>query len=248
MIKHISAALLCACVAASNASAAEDGGSYFGTFSGNAALATEYVARGISQTGVRPTFQGGLDWKYEADGITPYVGGWASKVDGEGALGIPGANYELDLYAGTVFSFGGADLDLGATRYVYPGENASGYDPSYWETKVGLSYTIGDFAQPALTYNYTPDYSGTGFVGHYVKAELTIAPPELPLGLFFNGSFGRSMFSGDTMLDYNDWSLGAGVQIDGATITLIYTDTDIGKDSCPKFCDSRVVGTVQFVF
>jgi len=248
MITRISAAMLCACTVASTAAFAEEGGPYLGTLSANIGLASEYVARGISQTDSQPALQGGVDWIYEAEGFTPYVGAWASKVDGANALGIPGANFELDVYAGTVFSFGDAALDLGVTRYLYPGENASGYDPSYWETKIGISYTIADVAKPALTYYYAPDYSGTGVVGHYIQAELTVAPPDMPLGLFFTGSVGRSIYGGDVMVDYTDWSLGAGLAIEGFTFTLTYTDTDIGKDACGKLCDGRLVGAVQFAF
>ena len=48
------------------------------TFSGNVAVATDYVFRGVSQTQERPAIQGGFDAAFDS-GF--FAGIWASHVD-----------------------------------------------------------------------------------------------------------------------------------------------------------------------
>ena len=65
---------------------------------GNVAMTSDYVFRGISQTDNQMAIQGGLDYAHES-GI--YVGTWASNVSPDffnGAGNDP--QIELDLYGG----------------------------------------------------------------------------------------------------------------------------------------------------
>ena len=65
-------------------------------FSGNVSIGTDYVYRGISQTGEEATIQGGFDW--EADnGI--YAGIWASNIEFDG-YGNPWLARGFDLGKG----------------------------------------------------------------------------------------------------------------------------------------------------
>ncbi|HIL91457.1 MAG TPA: hypothetical protein EYG50_01690, partial [Cycloclasticus sp.] len=84
--------------------------------SGNVALTTDYVWRGVSQTDGAPAIQGGFD----ADlGNGLYAGVWASNVD----FGSD-ASSEVDVYAGWAGQVAGFDLDVGVLHYAYPtGEN-----------------------------------------------------------------------------------------------------------------------------
>ncbi|MEL6414140.1 MAG: TorF family putative porin, partial [Pseudomonadota bacterium] len=82
-----------------------------GEFSGNVALTTDYVWRGVSQNSENPAVQGGFDY---ANGAF-YAGTWASIVD------FGGANMELDLYGGFAGETeGGLSWDVGVIGYVYP--------------------------------------------------------------------------------------------------------------------------------
>lgn len=111
------------------------------SFSANIGAVSNYMWRGVTQTGDQPAIQGGLDAAHES-GF--YAGTWASNVD----WGSPDPTYELDLYAG----FGGAinddvSYDIGAIYYAYP----DGRDSDFAELSLsgtfkwftlGLAYTV----------------------------------------------------------------------------------------------------------
>src|SRR5262245_28941011 len=86
------------------------------TFSANAALATEYVFRGISQTSEGPAIQGGFD----ATCGRFYAGVWASNLDWGTLDGRTSANIEMDWYAGVKFNTGRIAWDAGVIYYTYP--------------------------------------------------------------------------------------------------------------------------------
>ncbi|HEX7915933.1 TorF family putative porin [Rudaea sp.] len=88
------------------------------TITGNLALTSDYVFRGLTQTWGRPAIQGGADLAM-ANGFA--AGVWASSISGRS---YPGGSMELDLYA----SYGRAINDdwswrAGLYGYVYPGAN-----------------------------------------------------------------------------------------------------------------------------
>src|SRR5512135_1095233 len=75
-------------------------------FSTNVSLTTNYLYRGISQTGAKPAIQGGFDYA-NANGV--YVGAWGSSIswlsDAGGTSGTTGtapavanSGLELDTY------------------------------------------------------------------------------------------------------------------------------------------------------
>src|SRR5688572_16866643 len=78
------------------------------------AATTDYVFRGVSQTGGEPAFQAGLT--YSAP-FGLYAGVWGSNVDFGGTGG-----FETDYYVGWNTDLSDTwNLDLGATRYTYSG-------------------------------------------------------------------------------------------------------------------------------
>ncbi|PHS73141.1 MAG: hypothetical protein COB22_02430 [Cycloclasticus sp.] len=102
--------------------------------SGNVALTTDYIWRGISQTGADPAIQGGFD----ADlGNGLYAGVWASNVDFD-----DDASIEVDVYGGWAGEFNGVGVDVGYIHYHYPSETYQ-LDEIY----VGLSYGPVSFTQ-----------------------------------------------------------------------------------------------------
>lgn len=223
---------------------AQEAGTAEGTLSGNLAIATDYVARGFSQTDGDPALQGGLDWIMSAGPVTPYFGTWASTVNGKYALGVPGSHLELDIYGGLIVPLFGFDVDVGVLGYLYPGARAEGFNPNYVEYKIGATYTSLEMLSVTPTYSYSPNYFGLGYAGHNINLELTVAPPELSLGLSFHGSIARNIYSADFAQDYTDYSLGASVEIEGFSLSVTYTDTNIDEDACAKLCGKRVVGKI----
>lgn len=74
----------------------------------NAALSSNYLFRGITQTLDATAISGGVDFDL---GKGLYAGAWASNVT---------FGQELDLYAGIVLPAGNLDLDVGVIAYRYP--------------------------------------------------------------------------------------------------------------------------------
>lgn len=91
--------------------------------SGNVALTTNYVVRGISQSESSAAIQGGID--LERNGF--YAGAWGSSIDFTD-LALP-ASMELDLYGGWRPNLGPIALNLGFIYYAYPNadEDAGGF-------------------------------------------------------------------------------------------------------------------------
>jgi uncharacterized protein (TIGR02001 family) len=95
-------------------------------FSSNVSLTSNYLYRGISQTGAEPALQGGFDYA-NANGV--YVGAWGSNISWLGDGGIASnAGLELDTYAGYKGTASAASYDVGFLRYNYPG-NYNGTAP-----------------------------------------------------------------------------------------------------------------------
>jgi uncharacterized protein (TIGR02001 family) len=127
---------------------------------GNMTIATDYRFRGISQTYLGPTIQGGLDYAHPS-GF--YVGNWNSNVSGNTYAGGPGI--EMDFYGGWKTTFGDFGLDLGAIYYYYGDARATGVTGAGVATQEkynnGELYIGGSWKWLSLKYNYSvTDYFG----------------------------------------------------------------------------------------
>ncbi len=84
----------------------------------NVGATSNYLWRGITQTGDSAAISGGID--YENSGF--YVGTWASNVDfGDGS------EYELDGYFGYAGEAGPVGFDVGYIYYAYPLSKEKGF-------------------------------------------------------------------------------------------------------------------------
>jgi uncharacterized protein (TIGR02001 family) len=124
---------------------------------GNVAIVSDYMFRGLTQTWGHPAIQGGADYT-SASGFA--AGTWASSVSDRS---YAGGSMELDLYA----SFGQPINDdwswrVGVYGYVYPGANldqSSGYQRRSFNTvEANAALTWRQFT---LKYNHAlTDYFG----------------------------------------------------------------------------------------
>ena len=167
------------------------------TWALNADVTSDYVFRGVSQTGrYDPAVQGGLDLGY---GIA-YAGTWASNVKfGDGT------DAEVDLYGGIKPKLGPVQLDLGAVYYAYPGAPTVD-DVPYWEFKALGSVPAGPLTLGAAFY-YSPDFTFTPGVtahGYYYEANAAFSPIK---NVTASGAVGRQEISNSTA-DYTTWNLG----------------------------------------
>ena len=108
--------------------------------SANAAVASNYIWRGVTQTNDQAAGQGGIDWGHDS-GL--YAGTWVSNVDFSGL----GDGYEMDVYAGFAGEAGGLGYDLGVISYQYPISPEFNFTEVYLSgtmsmVTVGLAYTV----------------------------------------------------------------------------------------------------------
>jgi uncharacterized protein (TIGR02001 family) len=194
--------------------------------SGNAAVTTNYIFRGLSQSGGNPAVQAGLD--YDLGAFLPglAVGTWASSIDfGNTAGGDPLAPMEWDIYGSYTGSITDAfSWSVGTIGYLYP-STASGNDFNWVELWGGLAYNFGMFSVTGKLY-YSPDYVALGTHELYYTAGVSV-----PLGdiLSFNASVGHTDLENSVfpvIKDYTDWNLNVAATMDNFTLTVGYTGTD----------------------
>ena len=130
-------------------------------FSGNAAITSDYIFRGLSQRTEDPALQGGVDATY---GMF-YVGAWGSFID----FGTSKPDVEVDLYAGITPKLGPVDLDLGVIGYFYPGAKDAGAELDFYELKAGASMSPIDNVTFGITGYYSPEF--TGEIGEVTTVE-----------------------------------------------------------------------------
>ena len=213
--------------------------------SGNVALTTDYVFRGISQTGEDPAVQGGFDYAHDS-GF--YLGTWASSLEfGEDSSVVDPASMELDVYAGYSGNFTDAlSYDVSVVHYMYPGASSSlNYD--FTEVGAALGY---DFGVAAITVGvaYSPDYFASSDTATYYYADLAV---PLPSDFSVNFHVGQQNIDDNAAFgtpDYADYKVGVSKDIAGFGLALDWVDTDLSQSECfggSDLCDSRVVFTVS---
>ena len=215
------------------------------SISANIGAVSNYMWRGVTQTGDQPAISGGLDLTHES-GF--YAGTWVSNVD----FGDAGT-YEIDGY----FGFGGdindnLSYDLNAIYYAYP----DGRDSDFAE--IGGSMTFSGATLGVAYSVYGQDDGGLaddGNLYYYGGYEFG----DLPFGLSFAARAGYFDYrhddieyetdemdiNGDPILamanaDY--WHYGASISKDAGDFgTFSFNwdqnggDQDAGYDPDPKF-------------
>lgn len=180
----------------------------------NAAAASDYVFRGVSQTEEDIALSAGVD-------VTAgffYAGGWASNVS---FVGDEDTNGEIDLYGGVRPEVAGWTMDLGVVGYLYTGQpDVADYD--YVELKAAASRAVGPATVGAAVY-WSPDFFGAAEdEATYVEANAAFSPAGR---WTVSGAIGRQFVSSD--LDYTTWNLGAAYALtDILAVDVRYHDTD----------------------
>jgi uncharacterized protein (TIGR02001 family) len=213
------------------------------SISANIGAVSNYVWRGVTQTGDQAAVQGGLDVSHES-GF--YAGTWVSNID----WGSGGPTYELDLYTG----FGGnitddLSYDISGIYYAYPDGRDSdfaelGGSMSWKWFTLGAAYTVygendgglfddGDWyfyggAEFALPYDLGFSVRG----GYYdFRHDKEYVPTLSGTGTVYLKSE-----------SYDYWNYGASITKDAGewgTFSLNWDqnsgESDLGYDNDPKF-------------
>jgi uncharacterized protein (TIGR02001 family) len=201
-------------------------------FSWNAALTSDYVFRGVSQTDEDPALQGGFDLAL-AHGW--YAGVWGSNVD----FGDGGPDVEIDTYIGWNHDLTDEwNLDLMLNRYNYIGEDDEFGDGDYNELIGALAWS----EIVTLTVGYTNDVYGLSENGWYYGLGGSF---ELPGGFGLDVGVGRSTFADVTEIeDYTDWSIAVNPDFGPVNVAAGWYDTDSnGEYNFGDTADGRFVLT-----
>lgn len=204
----------------------------------NAAVASDYRFRGISQSRLDPALQLGADYVHTPTGL--YVGTWASTIKWITDAGGD-ASIETNLYAGISGDtpVAGLGYDVGVLRYYYPD---NGGVPSINTTEVyaQLSYGPGyiKYSHSATNLFGFEDSKNSGYVD--IGADI-----DMPYGLTLNLHAGHQKVKNNSDADYTDWLVGVSRDFSIGTVSLAYVDTDLdAAPSGPKGEDVNKGGVV----
>lgn len=203
------------------------------SFSGSAAITSDYVFRGYSQTGEDPAFQAGLTASHES-GF--FAGVWGSNVDfGTGS----DADVEVDLFAGYTNTVDNLTYTVTALYYTYPGAS-SDLEYDYFEAGLDLAYSVENITLTGKIY-YSPKFFGTaGGEAWYLSPGVSYALNDM---ISINGAIGfNELENGD---DYKDWNAGVSLTFEPFVVDLKYIDTNVAG---VKEADSRFVASLTYAF
>jgi uncharacterized protein (TIGR02001 family) len=203
----------------------------------NAAITSDYVFRGVSQSDSDPAVSAGFDASY---GIL-YAGFWASSVDED----FVGGNLEIDYYAGIKPVLGPATFDFGILYYTYPGatDPVTG-DSEVLELKAGVSGEILPSLSATGVVYWSPEAAADA--GEYWVYEGTLAYSLPKVWVFeptISGTYGF-VDNLDFDVDYEYWNAGIALAYDKFTFDFRYWDTDVDT----PISDERFVFTAKVAF
>ena len=181
-----------------------------GGFSWNAALTSEYLYRGVSQSDDHPALQ--LDAGYAfASGF--YVGAWGSNVDFGDST-----DAEIDTYVGWNGDLAdGVNFDVQINRYNYVNQ-PSDVDYAYNELISKLTFN----EQYGVTFGYTDDYLALGGNSLYLAVD---GSWEVGRGVSFTAGAAYTRNSGD-LPGYADYSVGLNRDFGPINVALQYVGTN----------------------
>jgi uncharacterized protein (TIGR02001 family) len=195
--------------------------SVYAEWSANAAVVSDYLFNGITQTQKGPALQLGIDWENDA-GV--YAGLWGSNVDFGDDTDI-----ELDGWAGYAFALSDeVEMDVGLAYYSYLGDELSD-EGNYPELYVKTSYNDWQF-----NVWYSNDYFGTD-AGHIVAMVNYVYPvsedKSLTFGVDRSVSLDDELFEwGTDDDDYIHWQVVFDWQLENYSVSLGLHDTDLEED------------------
>ena len=198
------------------------------TVTSNVGLVSNYLYRGISQTGANPAIQGGFDLGH-ASGV--YAGVWGSSISWiSDAAVATNVGTEFDTYFGYKGEVKGVGYDVGYLRYNYPGTYPVGTTKAdtdeiyiaatYSIVTAKVSYSLGD------TFGVSKA-EGTTYV------ELNAAYPIGETGYALSAHYGTQTYKGVTAdtnaagsLTYSDYKVGVTKDFSGYVVGLAYSNTN----------------------
>jgi len=201
----------------------------------NAAITSNYVFRGQTQSDDGIAAQGGIDFTHESEF---YLGAWGSTVKGAGSN--TGSGLEVDLYGGWAHSWDDFGLDVGYIIYEY---TDSAFSKGAREFYVGF-----DWGPANITYYNGSDESNNPNDYNYVDVGLDL---ELIDDVLLSFHYGRT--SPDRGSSFNDFKVEASKKVIDFDVSLSLTtedgtDTSNGSSNLRSSKDTEFFVTVKRKF
>ncbi len=227
------------------------------TLSATAAFTTDYIFRGVSNSGNNPAVQPEFDLYY---GIF-YAYIWGSNIDFGGAVNAAGvakdvASIEIDYGAGITPKWGPITFNIAGLYYTYPGA----FDPlgefNYFELKTGASWTGGNWTLGVINY-WSPNTFGQVGDANATEGSLAYALSRKLFNFFSPTISGGVGYQWEENLpSFTYWNAGLTLGfMEHWSADVRYWDTSLSDVDCLAFtalssnlCDARVVGTLKAVF
>jgi len=209
------------------------------SLSGNLGITSNYIFRGITQTGGKPAVQGGFDFAHNS-GL--YAGTWLSNVSWLEDFGAYNrSSLEWDFYGGFKRNIGNTDFyyDLSTIYYYYPGSRNLGVvSADTWEIAAAFGWKfLGVKYSYALTNYFGAKPTGQDTDGSwYLDLFANYAIPNTGFAVF--GNYGILKVRNDgtelgaTQASYNNWKIGASYTVQSGPVKdleigAFYSDTDV---------------------
>lgn len=181
-----------------------------GGFSWNAALTSEYLYRGISQSDDHPALQFDAGYGF-ASGF--YVGAWGSNVDFGDST-----DAEIDTYVGWNGDLAdGVNFDVQINRYNYVNQPPD-VDYAYNELISKLTFN----ERYGVTLGYTDDYLAMGVNSTYLAVD---GSWDVGSGVNLTAGAAYTRNSGD-LASYADYSVGLNRDFGPINVALQYVGTN----------------------
>ena len=186
------------------------------TLAYNISATTDYRYRGISQTRLKPTLQGGADFSHKS-GL--YLGAWGSGIKWIKDAGGD-ANVELDFYGGYKGTAGSVGYDLGVLTYQYPSNKLN---PSANTTEL---YAAGTMGPATLKYSHSVT-NLFGFANSKNSGYLDLSASfDLGSGWSVAPHVGRQRVANNSIFSYTDYSVTVNKDIDGLVLSAAVVGTN----------------------
>ena len=216
---------------------------------GSATLGSQYIFRGLTQTDGKPTVQAELDFAHADGWYLSLAASNISWITDQAGVGTVSAGVEVDVFGGYKWGFAKDwTLDLGAYRYLYPGDYTHylAASPNTTEGYLGLSYAWASlkYSRVLSSGNFgAPKADGSS----YVDLSLTIPLGESGWSVLAHA--GKTTFAGkgNGPLDYTDTKLGIAKEVKGYTFALAGTNADT-KDAVYTNALGRNIGKGRVTF
>lgn len=190
-------------------------------FSANVSLTSNYLYRGISQTGNKPAIQGGFDYAH-ASGV--YAGVWASSISWLSDAGVAAnVGTEIDTYVGFSGEAGDIGYDVGFLRYNYPGEYGGNLSANTNELYGAVSYkwVTAKYSRSSGNLFGVADSSGSGYFDLSASYDVEAA------GITLGAHYGKQTIANNSASDYTDYNLSVSKDVGGYGLSATYSKASL---------------------